>query len=421
MPVPDFERKLEKYAEVIVRVGLNMQPGQRLLIGSSRFGREIPFEAAPLVRQVAAKAYQAGAELVDVIWGDPQLHLVRLQNARRDTLEAYSDWIAEGNLNHIKNGGAMLGIVANDPDLFKDQDPELVGILQGVSSQQNQELGILVSRWASNWLLVSIPTPAWAAKIFPGLSPQEQEDRLWEAIFKISRIDQDDPVKAWEQHGKMLGSVTDYLNQKRYTALKLTAPGTDLTIGLPDGHQWFGGSNQSLSGITFIPNMPTEEVFTMPHKDRTEGVVRASKPLNHAGTLIEDFSVTFENGRAVKVNAAKGETILRKLIETDEGAARLGEIALVRHSSPISQSDLLFYNTLFDENAANHVALGRAYPDTIKGGSAMSPEQFAAAGGNVSLIHVDFMIGSGEMDVDGIKADGSAEPVTRRGEWAFKV
>jgi len=421
MPVSDFERKLEKYAEVIVKVGLNLQPGQRLLIGSSRFGREIPFEAAPLVRQVAAKAYQAGAELVDVIWGDPQLQLIRLQHARRESLEAYPKWLADGNLNHIKQGDALLGIVANDPDLFKDQDPELVSILQRVSNQQNQELGILISRMASNWLLVSIPTPAWAAKIFPGLPSQEQEDRLWEAIFKISRIDQDNPVEAWERHVKMLGTVSDYLNQKHYSALKLIAPGTDLTIGLPDGHQWFGGSVKSERRITFIPNMPTEEVYTMPHKDRTEGIVTASKPLNYAGTLIEDFSVTFERGRAVKVSAGKGETTLRKLIETDEGAARLGEIALVPHGSPISQSGLLFYNTLFDENAANHIALGRAYPDTIKDGSAMSPEAFAAAGGNVSLIHVDFMIGSGQMDVDGVMADGVSEPVMRRGEWAFEV
>jgi aminopeptidase len=217
----------------------------------------------------------------------------------------------------------------------------------------------------------------------------------------------------------MLSKASAYLNNKRYTALKLSAPGTDLTIGLPEGHQWFGGANKSANGITFIPNIPTEEVYTMPHKDRVDGVVTATKPLNHGGVLFEDFSLTFENGRAVKVTAKQGESALRKLVETDEGAARLGEIALVPNGSPISQSGLLFYNTLFDENAANHVALGRAYPDTIKGGSGMSPEAFAAAGGNQSLIHVDFMIGSGKMDVDGISADGSSEPVMRQGEWAF--
>jgi aminopeptidase len=421
MPVTDFERKLEKYAEVIVRVGLNLQPGQRLLIGSSRFGRETPFEAAPLVRHIAAKAYQAGSPLVDVIWGEPLLHVIRLENAGRDTLEVYPDWIAAGNLDHVKNGDALLGIVASDPDLFKGQDPELVGILQKVASEQNQELGILISRWAINWLLVSLPTPAWAAKIFPNVPAQEQQDRLWDSIFKVTRVDQDDPVAAWNDHVQKLSVVTDYLNQKRYSAMKLTAPGTDLTIGLADGHIWFGGATESQNGISFIPNVPTEEVFTMPHRNRVDGVVNATKPLSYGGVLIEDFSVSFENGRAVKVTAANGESTLQKIIETDEGAARLGEIALVPHSSPISQSGLLFYNTLFDENAANHVALGRAYPDTIKGGSGLSADDYATAGGNVSLIHVDFMIGSGEMDVDGIAADGNSEPVMRKGEWAFKV
>jgi aminopeptidase len=421
MSVPDFERNLEKYAQVIVKVGLNLQPGQRLLIGSSRFGRETPFEAAPLVRQVAAKAYQVGARLVDVIWGDPKLHVIRLENAVPSTLEEYPDWIAAGNLDYIKHGDAMLGIVANDPDLFRGQDPEKVSLLQRIAAEQNQELGILISRMASNWLLASIPTPAWAAKIFPNVPTEEQQDRLWEAIFKICRVDQADPVAAWDNHVKMLSAVSAYLNAKRYTALKLTAPGTNLTIGLPDGHVWFGGSTKSGNGITFIPNIPTEEVYTMPHKDRTSGVVTATKPLNHGGVLFEDFSLTFENGRVVKVTAKQGENALRKLTETDEGASRLGEIALVPHGSPISQSGLLFYNTLFDENAANHVALGRAYPDTIKGGSALSPDAFAAAGGNLSLIHVDFMIGSGKMDVDGVGAEGSSEPVMRQGEWAFKV
>jgi aminopeptidase len=218
----------------------------------------------------------------------------------------------------------------------------------------------------------------------------------------------------------MLSRVSAYLNAKSYNALKLTAPGTDLTIGLPDGHTWFGGANKSANGITFIPNIPTEEVYTMPHKNRVDGIVSATKPLNHGGVLFQDFSLTFENGHVVKVSAKQGENALRKLTETDEGAGRLGEIALVPHSSPISQSGLLFYNTLFDENAANHVALGRAYPDTIEGGSSMSPEAFGAAGGNQSLIHVDFMIGSGKMDVDGVKADGSTEAVMRQGEWAFQ-
>jgi aminopeptidase len=421
MPIPNFERSLEKYAEVIVKVGLNIQPGQRLFIGSSRFGRETVFEAAPLVRQIAAKAYHAGARLVDVVWGDPQMQIIRLQNASRDSLEEYPMWLVDAYLGYLKRGDALLSIVAGDPDLFRDQDPERVALLQRVASEKNQEVGVLISRLATNWLLASFPNPAWAAKIFPNLPPTQAQDRLWETIFKVCRIDRDDPVAAWQEHDQMLAKVAAYLNARHYSALKLTAPGTDLKIGLVAGHIWKGGSTVSENGITFIPNLPTEEVFTMPHKDQTEGVVTATKPLNNGGVLMENFTVTFEKGRAVKVTASQGETALRKLIETDEGAARLGEVALVPHSSPISQSGLLFYNTLFDENASNHIALGRAYPDNLKESAAMSPDAFAAAGGNNSLIHVDFMIGSGEMNVDGLAADGLSEPVMRNGEWAFSL
>jgi aminopeptidase len=232
---------------------------------------------------------------------------------------------------------------------------------------------------------------------------------------------QADPIAAWEDHINQLVARSDYLNHKQYVALKLTAPGTDLTVSLPAGHAWQSGRTTSETGIAFTANIPTEEVFTLPHKDRTEGVVSATMPLSYGGSLMEGFSLTFAEGRVVNVTAAKGEAHLRKLIETDEGAGRLGEVALVPHSSPISQSGLLFYNTLFDENAASHIALGRAGKYNIAGGEEMSEEAFGAAGGNHSLIHVDFMIGSGEMDVDGVTDDGTAEPVMRSGEWAFAL
>jgi aminopeptidase len=270
-----------------------------------------------------------------------------------------------------------------------------------------------------NWSVISLPIPSWAAKVFPGSPPKEQMAKLWEAIFEVCRIDQPDPIAAWQAHVHELAARRDYLNARRYTALKYTAPGTDFTLGLPDQHLWQGVDSQTPAGIPFIANIPTEEVFTLPHRDRAEGVVSSTKPLSYGGILIKDFSLTFAGGRIVKVTAKTGETVLRKLIETDEGSARLGEVALVPHRSPISQSGLLFYNTLFDENASNHLAIGRAYRFCLKDGPRMTDQEFNAAGGNDSLAHVDFMIGSAAMDVDGLNADGSTEPIMRAGEWAF--
>ncbi|MBN2472789.1 MAG: aminopeptidase, partial [Anaerolineae bacterium] len=277
------------------------------------------------------------------------------------------------------------------------------------------------SRSAMNWLVVSAPTKAWARKIFEGASDDVLVPALWDAIFATCRINASDPVAAWEAHLAGLAARHAYLNDRRYTALRLAGPGTDLTIGLPEGHIWMGGKVTSGNGITFTPNLPTEEVFSMPQRDRVDGTVASTKPLNLGGSLIENFSLTFKDGAVVDVQAEKGEEHLRKLLDTDDGARRLGEIALVPHSSPISASGLLFYNTLYDENASCHVALGRAYRMTMENGGAMDDDAFAAAGGNNSLIHVDFMIGSGELDIDGIMASGEAEPVMRGGEWAFEV
>jgi aminopeptidase len=257
----------------------------------------------------------------------------------------------------------------------------------------------------------------WAAKVFPDAAPARQVDLLWDAIGTLCRLDQGDPIAAWERHLAGLAARRDLLNAKRYTALNYTGPGTTLTIGLPNGHTWVAGRSYSQSGIEFAPNLPTEEVFTIAHRTHVEGTVRSTKPLSYGGTLIEGFTLRFENGRVVHSSAARGDDVLRRLIDTDDGAGRLGEVALVPHSSPISQSGRLFYNTLFDENAASHVALGSAYKFTLDGGEAMDDDTFARAGGNRSAIHVDFMIGSGELDVDGVLPTGTAEPLMRRGEW----
>ena len=414
------EKLLQKYAEVIVKVGLNLQKGQRLIITNSRL-RGVSIIAAPLVREVVRAAYQAGARFVDVIWSDEEGLRIRLQNAPRESLMEYPKWQITAQMDMIEHGDALLTILADDPDLMSGFDPESVAFLQKTHLENYKPVGTAVSRDAINWCLAAASSPAWAAKIFPKLEAEQAEKKLWKAIFETTRVDQDDPIKAWEKHIKNLAARANYLQVKQYSALHYRAPGTDLTLGLPHGHRWVSARMPAENGVDFTANLPTEEVFTMPDRRRAEGTVRATLPLSYGGALIEDFSITFENGRAIKVNAKKNEAILKKLIETDEGAAHLGEVALVPASSPIAKRGHLFYNTLFDENAACHIAIGRAYRFSLTGGEKLSDEEFLAAGGNNSLTHVDFMIGSPKMDIDGIKEDGSREPVMRKGEWAFKA
>ncbi len=317
----------------------------------------------------------------------------------------------------MESGDAVLSVYANDPDHLKDEDPQLVTAMQQATSRAVRPFRELISRNATNWSIVAAAVPAWAAKVFPGLDAEAGVEALWNAIARLCRLDEPDPVAAWRDHLERLAARKDRLNSRRYTALKYTGPGTDLTIGLPDRHVWVSGQSTASNGIVFAPNLPTEEVFTMPHKGRVNGFVTASKPLSYAGTLIEEFRLEFVDGRAVDVSATRGQEMLKELVSADDGAARLGEVALVPHSSPISQSGLLFYNTLFDENAASHVALGAAYKFTLGGSEDMSDEAFERAGGNRSVVHVDFMIGSGALDVDGVAANGAAEPLMRQGEW----
>ena len=417
MTSPTHQEMLKKYAEVIVKVGLNIRKGQRLVITNSRI-RGVPLQAAPLVREVVREAYAAGARYVDVIWGDEELLRSRLQNAPRETLSEYPTWQITGLMDFVKGGDAMLTILADNPDLMAGLDSDAVAILQKTHLENYMPVGTAVSRNAINWCLVAASSPAWAAKIFP--NEKDAESKLWKEIFESVRVDQPDPVTAWQDHIKKLQSHSKYLQTKQYRALHYKAPGTDLTLGLPRGHKWISAQSLAENGVIFTANMPTEEVFTLPDRHRAEGTVAATIPLSYGGTLIEDFSVTFEHGRIVKVNAKKGEAVLQKLIETDEGASHLGEVALVPASSPIAKHGHLFYNTLFDENASCHIAIGRAYRFTLTGGEELTDEEFTASGGNNSLTHVDFMIGSNKMDIDGIREDGSAEPVMRQGEWAFK-
>jgi aminopeptidase len=417
----NLETALHVYAELIVKVALNLRQGQRLIIiGPLAYGG-LSFEAAPLVRQVTEAAYRAGASYVESIWGDEALTLSRFTHAADESFDQFSRWLPKALVEHVEAGDATLSIYANDPDLLAGQPMERVGGMQRSSSRALNPFREQISRNQTNWAVVAAANQRWAAKVFPGLAPSDQVHRLWETIIRLCRLDSSDPIGEWQSHIAALAARAEFLNRKQYTALRYAGPGTSLLVGLPAGHLWISARSESRNGIAFTANIPTEEVFTMPHCERVDGIVRSTKPLSYGGQLIEDFTLRFEKGRVVDVKAARGEAAMRQLLETDAGAARLGEIALVPHSSPISQSGLLFYNTLFDENAASHVALGSAYKFTMAGGEDMSDDAFERAGGNRSSTHVDFMIGSPALDIDAVAADGTIEPLVRSGEWAARL
>jgi len=416
----EFEQNLKKYVELILKVGLNLQKGQRLLILPAN-PDSFPLELAPFVEILVRKAYQIGARFVEVIWDHSLIHLIRLQHAPRDSFEEFPTWRSDAKLEFAEKGDAILGILASNPDLFNEQDPELMDIERITSLKYDRSFHELIRKDATNWVVIAAPVDGWTDKIFPDLVPDKRKNKLWEIIFDICRVKQKDPVSAWNSHIHQLHARKKILSNKQYSTLKLKASGTDLVIGLPKKHIWNGGSAKSQNGIEFIPNLPTEEIFTLPHRDKTEGVVTASKPLYIEGSRIEDFNLKFSEGKVIEATAGKGQKFLDQFIKTDEGASHLGEIALVPHSSPVSQSGLLFYNSLFDENASCHIALGSAYRGCLENGEKMSDEEFMAAGGNTSLTHIDFMIGSGEMDIDGILENGTSEPIMRNGEWAFEL
>jgi aminopeptidase len=413
-----FNENLKKYAELVVKVGLNLRAGQRLIINNGST-RGVPVHSAPLVREIARAAYHAGARFVDVIWGDEEMLRMRAELAPRDSTDEYSSWQINALTSMIEGGDAMLSIACHNPDLLNGLDQDFIGGMQKTHLKNWSPVSAAVSRNAINWCVIAGASQSWARKIFPDLSPEKAEEKLWTAIFEATRVDQPDPIKAWEKHIANLRGRSNYLQGKQYTALHYKAPGTDLTIGLPHGHKWISAQSLAENGIVFTANMPTEEAFTLPDRNRVDGTVQATLPLSYSGTLIEDISVTFEKGRIVKASARTGEAALKHLIETDEGASYLGEVALVPASSPIAKRGHLFYNTLYDENASCHIAIGRAYRFTLTGGEELTDEEFVKSGGNVSITHVDFMIGSNKMDIDGVRADGSTEPVMRSGEWAI--
>jgi aminopeptidase len=383
-----FEEQLRRLAEVTVRVGVGLQPGQKLFINAN-------LEARPLTRRVVEEAYKAGSRLVVTQFYDEQLSLARYRYAPRDSFEEYATFMVEARLKALDEGYAWLSILADDPEILQGQNPELIRQASQTAARYSKPFSDRISGFATNWCIIGAASPRWAQMVFPDEPPQRQMELLWEAIFKVNRVDQTDPLAAWQAHLDGLERRVQQLNAKRYAALHFRGPGTDLRVGLADGHLWAGGAGRAQNGARCVPNLPTEEVFTTPHRERVEGWVQSTKPLSLHGHLLEGLRMRFEQGQVVEAHAERGQEILHHLLQTDEGARRLGEVALVPHSSPIAQSGLLFYEALYDENAASHLALGASH----------------------SLIHIDWMIGSEQVDVDGITPSGGVEPLMRRGEW----
>ena len=403
--------KLDKLAEVAIRVGLQLQEGQDLVLTG-------PSTALPLIRKIAEHAYKAGAGVVMPIISDEEVTLARYRNANDASFDRAAGWLYEGMAKAFSNNAARLAIAGDNPMMLAGQDPNKVARANRANSMAYKPALEKITGFDINWNIVAYPSPAWARQVFPDDAEEVAIEKLANAIFAASRVDVADPIAAWKSHNAELKRRWTWLNEQRFSALTYTGPGTDVTIGLADGHQWKGGASQAKNGTTCNPNIPTEEVFTTPHALRVEGYVSSTKPLSHNGTLIDGIRVKFEGGKIVEAKATKGEDVFNKVMDTDEGGRRLGEVALVPHSSPISQSGILFYNTLFDENAACHIALGQCYADCFIDGKTLSPEQIQAQGGNKSLIHIDWMIGSDQIDIDGVKSDGSKVPVMRKGEWA---
>lgn len=408
----NFQEKLEQYADLTVYVGLNVQKGQLIVINTTT-------DTLEFTRLVVKKAYEAGAKRVQVNYEDPVLTRTHFELAPDEAFQEYPEWSVVQRDEVINTGGAFLWIDAEDPDLLTGIPTKRLADSQKSAGKALERYRQAVGTDKVAWSIVAIPSPKWAQKVFPDLPAEKQMDALWQAIFKTVRIGEGDAVEAWKNHIALLEQRAAQLNDKRYVKLQYTAPGTELTIELPDKHIWMSGASKTPQGNPFIANMPTEEVYTVPLKHGVDGKVRNTKPLVYQGNVIDGFTLTFEKGKIVEAKAETGQELLDEMITADEGAAYLGEVALVPHHSPISDSDILFYNTLFDENASNHLAIGDSYPTCYEGARDLERNQLEAIGLNTSIVHEDFMIGSDNMDIDGITADGSKEPIFRNGNWAF--
>ncbi|WP_294458423.1 aminopeptidase, partial [uncultured Allofournierella sp.] len=389
---------LNKYAAFTVQVGVNVQKGQTLII-------RCPVEGAYFGRACMEAAYKAGARDVVIRWEDEKAARIRMELGEEEALSETKPYELRSYLDYAESEGGccLLAIHASDPEIFKGLDTAKINRVSLAKQEAMKSWREYTMKDRVQWCVVAIPTPAWAASVFPGLSEDEAQEKLWSAIFDVCRVTGGDPVSAWKEHVAKTSACRDKLNELQLESIHMTsANGTDLTVGLAEGHTWEGACSKAENGAVFIANVPTEEVFTAPHRERVNGVVKGTKPYVYNGQLIEGFSVTFKDGVVVDYSAEKNAELLGQLLDSDEGARRIGEIALVPASSPINRSGLLFYNTLFDENAACHIAFGAGYPTTVKGGAAMTTEELLACGVNDSAIHEDVMVGAEDMTITGL-------------------
>ncbi|EMW5333942.1 aminopeptidase [Enterococcus faecalis] len=412
MTLENFNENLKKYARLIAETGVNVQDNHTVVL-------QISVDQAPLARLITEEAYRLGAAEVIVQWSDETIQREFLAHAATDRIESVPQYKIDQTDDWIAKGASRISVVSSNPDALAGVDAQRVAAFQAANGKALVNLRKATQANKVSWTVVAAASEGWAAKVFPELATsEEQVDALWNEIFKTTRIYEENPVIAWDIHDKKLQEKAAELNEQQFTALHYTAPGTDLTIGLPKNHLWEGAGSYNARGEEFMANMPTEEVFTAPDSRRVDGYVSSTKPLSYAGTIISGMKFTFKDGKVVDFSAEQGEEALKNLLAIDEGAKHLGEVALVPDPSPISQSGLIFYNTLFDENASNHLAFGSAYAFNLQGGTEMSEEELAEAGLNRSQTHVDFMVGSDKMNIDGIKEDGTIVPVFRNGDWA---
>ncbi|ELZ4623257.1 aminopeptidase [Enterococcus faecalis] len=412
MTLENFNENLKKYARLIAETGVNVQDNHTVVL-------QISVDQAPLARLITEEAYRLGAAEVIVQWSDETIQREFLSHAATDRIENVPQYKIDQTDDWIAKGASRISVVSSNPDALAGVDAQRVAAFQAANGKALVNLRKATQANKVSWTVVAAASEGWAAKVFPELATsEEQVDALWNEIFKTTRIYEENPVIAWDIHDKKLQEKAAELNEQQFTALHYTAPGTDLTIGLPKNHLWEGAGSYNARGEEFMANMPTEEVFTAPDSRRVDGYVSSTKPLSYAGTIISGMKFTFKDGKVVDFSAEQGEEALKNLLAIDEGAKHLGEVALVPDPSPISQSGLIFYNTLFDENASNHLAFGSAYAFNLQGGTEMSEEELAEVGLNRSQTHVDFMVGSDKMNIDGIKEDGTIVPVFRNGDWA---
>ncbi len=415
-----FEKYLDLYAELIMKVGLNYKKGQRIRIGalpgrSARF--YTPLEAAPLVRKLTERAYQMGAPLVEVYWGDPELDRIRYKNAPKDSFREMPTWSVDELYKAADRKDARIYIGGSDPHLFRDIDSSLLSEMQKNRSETFREANEYLVLNPTPWIIILYPTIPWAQAVFPDLSPEDAVEKISDYMIKFYRLDKDDPVEYWGGHFSSLIQRAKDLTAKRYQFIHLKSPGTDLKIRLPEGHLWKTAVLKDKEGRENVVNMPSEEIFTLPDRMGVDGYVSSTKPFTMGDGFVDGLYLEFKEGKITNIKAKIGEEFVKKTIEIDEGSCRLGELALVPNSSPISQAGVIFHNTLLDENASIHIAIGRGIRECLKDGGDMTTEEFVAAGGNHSSVHYDFMIGSAEIDVDGVEATGDIHPIMRKGEW----